>query len=112
MPDIVVITGVGGMGSVCARRLAQGRTLALIDCDAEKLDRVAAELADAGYDLFTEVVDVADGAAVPDFARRAGERGKIRALMHTAGITRSMGTSERVFEVHFLGPCTWKRGGG
>src|SRR3546814_10144826 len=100
MPDIVVITGVGGMGSVCARRLAQGRTLALIDCDAEKLDRVAAELADAGYDLFTEVVDVADGAAVQDFARRAGERGKIRSEEHTSDL-------QSLMRISYAGIC-WK----
>src|SRR3546814_538593 len=103
MPDIVVIPGVGGVGTGCARRLAHGGALAVIDWDAEKRDRVAAELADAGYDLFTEVVDVADGAAVQDYARRAGERGKIRALMHTAGISGSMGTSERVFAVNLVG---------
>src|SRR3546814_3946507 len=34
---------------------------------------------------------------------RAGERGKIRALMHTAGISGSMGTSERVFAVNLVG---------
>lgn len=103
MRDILVITGVGGMGAACARRLAQGRTLALLDIDGTKLERVAAELSDAGYDVLAERIDVADGPAVDDFARRIAEHGAIRALVHTAGISGSMGTSERIIAVNLTG---------
>jgi NAD(P)-dependent dehydrogenase (short-subunit alcohol dehydrogenase family) len=103
MKDLVVITGAGGMGSACARRLAQGRTLVLLDCDGEKLGRAAEALSDAGYDVAAEIVDVADGAAIGDFARRTAASGSVRALVHTAGISGSMGTSERILAVNLAG---------
>ena len=103
MKDLVVVTGLGGMGSACARRLAQGRSLALLDLDAAKLARVADELTRAGCDVDTTVADVADPAAMHAFAARVAASGTIRALVHTAGISGSMGSSERILAVNLLG---------
>src|SRR3546814_11177902 len=75
MPNIVVITGVGGMGSVCARRLAQGRTRALIDCEAEKLDSGAAELEEEGKEGCTGGVEVGEGAGGEGRGRGGGGEG-------------------------------------
>ncbi|MFJ8468085.1 hypothetical protein [Streptomyces swartbergensis] len=41
--DVVVVTGVDGMGSAVARRLGSGRTLILADQSRERLDQVVAE---------------------------------------------------------------------
>jgi NAD(P)-dependent dehydrogenase (short-subunit alcohol dehydrogenase family) len=43
MSEVVVVTGIGGMGIACARRLGPGRELVVTDFDEEKLERETAE---------------------------------------------------------------------
>src|SRR4051794_37422857 len=40
MTDVAVVTGVGGMGMACARRLGAGRHVVLADFDEAKLQSV------------------------------------------------------------------------
>lgn len=103
MSEIAVVTGIGGMGSAIARRLVQGRKLLLVDIDAAKLESVAEQLTFSGYDVVTEQADVADRAAVSAAAARAASLGKVRSLVHTAGISGTMGSSERIFDVNLAG---------
>lgn len=103
MTELVVVTGIGGMGSACARRLAQGRTLVLLDIDVARLEQEAEALGRAGFDVVAEQADVADREAVAAFAARTAARGSIRALMHTAGISGSMAGSERILAVNLAG---------
>jgi NAD(P)-dependent dehydrogenase (short-subunit alcohol dehydrogenase family) len=98
-----VITGVGGMGSACARRLAQGGDLFLIDSDRGALERNADVLGSAGYNVTTCQIDVADRDAVKEAARQATLLGDIRQLVHTAGISGTMGDSDRIFAVNLFG---------
>jgi NAD(P)-dependent dehydrogenase (short-subunit alcohol dehydrogenase family) len=103
MAELVVITGIGGMGLACARRLVQGRTLVLIDIDGARLAAASEALSLAGYDVVTEQADVADADAIRAIAQRAADRGTIRALVHTAGISGTMGTADRIFDVNLRG---------
>ncbi len=103
MVDIAVVTGIGGMGTAIARRIAQGRTLILVDIDPGKLSSAAETLGAAGYEVVTEQADVADAGAVRDIAARAADRGTVRVLVHTAGISGTMGTTERIFDVNLAG---------
>ncbi|MBM2623579.1 hypothetical protein JIG36_49640 [Actinoplanes sp. LDG1-06] len=41
-PDVVVVTGAGGMGTAVARRLGGGRTVLLADASPDALDRAVA----------------------------------------------------------------------
>jgi NADP-dependent 3-hydroxy acid dehydrogenase YdfG len=53
MRDTIVITGVGGMGIACARRLGSGRQLLLGDFDTGRLAAVADELSNQGFSVDT-----------------------------------------------------------
>jgi NAD(P)-dependent dehydrogenase (short-subunit alcohol dehydrogenase family) len=89
-----VITGAGsGMGRACLERLRG------------TVDRlVAVDLREPAIDGATGVAcDVADPAAVAALAERVGADGPLRALVHAAGISPTMGDARRVFEVDLLG---------
>jgi NAD(P)-dependent dehydrogenase (short-subunit alcohol dehydrogenase family) len=103
MAEVVVVTGIGGMGMACARRLGPGRELVLADFNANKLAHEAEVLAADGFAVTPHVVDVSDRASVVGLAAIAGGLGPLRTLVHTAGLSPTQATSERVLEVDMLG---------
>ncbi len=80
-----VITGAGqGIGRAVALRLAAGGMhTVLVGRTAEKLERVAAEISEAGGAASVETLDVTDGKAVLALAGRLGER--VDVLVNSAG---------------------------
>ncbi|MDB6062138.1 MAG: family oxidoreductase [Verrucomicrobiaceae bacterium] len=101
--DVIVITGLGGMGSACARRLGAGHKLLLADIDAESLHKTAEVLRDDGFDVEAHVVDVADVDAITVFAQRAAALGFVRAIVHTAGLSPLMANAARIYAVDLVG---------
>ncbi|WP_189091619.1 SDR family oxidoreductase [Deinococcus ruber] len=101
--DVIVITGLGGMGLAIARRLGSGRHLVLADYAQDLLDRVAETLRGEGHRLDTIQVDVADGASVEQLAHHAAALGTLRAIIHTAGVSPVQASPERVVQVDVLG---------
>jgi NAD(P)-dependent dehydrogenase (short-subunit alcohol dehydrogenase family) len=101
MLDTVVITGVGGMGLACARRLGSGRRLLLADFNPGQLKSVADELSNNGFDVATRQLDVADPEGVRALA--AAVEGRCRAIVHTAGVSPTMAKPDRIYAVDLLG---------
>lgn len=99
---IAVVTGAaGGMGSACARQLAEAGWGRLLLCDLEndRLQEVASPLRTAGHTVETLAGDVAD----PLFpagvvAMLAGAQ--IAALIHTAGISPAQGDALRIIDIN------------
>ena len=94
-----VITGAaGGIGAALTLNLARRRAvLALVDRDAEGLERVAALARESGaQDVSTHVVDLADGGDRLDLAAAVAERhGGADLLINNAGVALS-GTFDEV----------------
>jgi len=103
MTDVTVITGVGGMGVACARRLGGGRHLVLADFDEAKLQGVVDELTGDGMTVVGQRVDVSDRASVDALVGVVRDLGPLRALVHTAGLSPTQASADRVLEVDMLG---------
>jgi NAD(P)-dependent dehydrogenase (short-subunit alcohol dehydrogenase family) len=103
MAEVVVVTGIGGMGVACARRLGAGRRLVLADFDQAKLGVVVDALTADGFEVTPHAVDVSDRASVGALAATAGSLGTLRTLVHTAGLSPTQASAERVLEVDMLG---------
>lgn len=101
--DVVVVTGLGGMGQAIARRLGSGRQLLLADIDSARLAETAAALEIEGFRAQTVRLNVADPASVAALADQARELGGLSVLVHTVGISPSMASSERVLAVDLVG---------
>jgi NAD(P)-dependent dehydrogenase (short-subunit alcohol dehydrogenase family) len=91
------------MGMACARRLGPGRQLVVADHDATRLADCAAELQSNGLDVVSHAVDVSIRSSVVDLATTVGELGRLRTLVHTAGLSPTMASPTRVLEVDMLG---------
>jgi NAD(P)-dependent dehydrogenase (short-subunit alcohol dehydrogenase family) len=86
---VAVVTGASsGIGAESARLLAAaGARVALVGRDAERLEAVRAEIAQAGGTALAVVADLADGAAPQQVVdRTVAEWGGIDALVHSAGL--------------------------
>ncbi len=90
--DVAVITGAAnGIGRGVALAMADaGASVALIDRDAEALERTADEIAAAGWRVASEVVDVADAEGLADaVTRMAADLGDPTVLVTAAAIDAS-----------------------
>jgi NAD(P)-dependent dehydrogenase (short-subunit alcohol dehydrogenase family) len=91
------------MGMACARRLGPGRQLVIADHDAARLAACAAELQSNGLDVVPHFADVSTRSSVDDLAHAVGALGRLRTLVHTAGLSPTMASPTRVLEVDMLG---------
>jgi NAD(P)-dependent dehydrogenase (short-subunit alcohol dehydrogenase family) len=91
------------MGMACARRLGPGRRLVIADHDATRLEDCTAELQSNGLDVVGYAVDVAVRSSTDDLATAVEGLGRLRTLVHTAGLSPTMASPTRVLEVDMLG---------
>ncbi|MER5550444.1 SDR family oxidoreductase [Streptomyces sp. NPDC002793] len=102
-PDVVVVTGAGGMGLAIARRIGSGRTVILADASAEALDRAVTALRAEGHAARGQLTDVSDARAVVELAEGAGEKGRVTAVVHTAGVSPATSTAQRIMRIDLAG---------
>jgi NAD(P)-dependent dehydrogenase (short-subunit alcohol dehydrogenase family) len=101
--DVIAITGTGGMGIAIARRLGASRHIVLADYAQDSLDLVAETLRSEGHWVHTVALDVSILADVEEFARQAAQLGRIRAVIHTAGVSPVQATPARIVAVDVMG---------
>lgn len=128
---VALITGSArGMGKLTAVNFArEGSRVVLTDLDQEELQKATAELKDAGYDVYSYVLDISDRDACFKLVEQVeAEVGPIDVLVNNAGIATNetvLETSEeqyrRITDVNYLGqvwmmqaavPGMVKRGSG
>jgi len=104
MTRVSVITGgAGGMGVETAKILGRDHTLVLADVRQERLDAAAAELAGLGITAAIVNADVTDRAAVDELFKTATGLGQIASVIHTAGVSPSMGAADYVMRTNAIG---------
>jgi NAD(P)-dependent dehydrogenase (short-subunit alcohol dehydrogenase family) len=99
---VAVVTGAaGGMGAATAKQLAaEGwRQLLLCDLDAGRLEAVAAPLREAGVQVDILAGDIVAADYPARLVKALGER-PIGAFVHTAGLSPTMASAERILEVN------------
>ncbi|WP_306209182.1 SDR family oxidoreductase [Actinoplanes sp. RD1] len=102
-PDVVVVTGAGGMGLAVARRIGSGRTTILADASPETLDRAVEALQAEGYAVTGQITDVSDAASVTKLAEAAAAEGRLAAVVHTAGVSAATAPVDTIMKVDLLG---------
>lgn len=77
MTEVVVLIGAGSIGIAIARRVSAGKTILVADLRQENAERVAKTLREAGYNVETATVDIAERVSVQALADKARQMGTI-----------------------------------
>lgn len=103
--NVYVITGgSGGMGKATAELVGKYGTVLLADISEERLQLTKQDLATKGItDVYYKTVDVTSKESVDALAAKASELGTLKGLVHTAGISPTMGSAEKILDVNFTG---------
>jgi len=95
--------GASGLGLASARNFVEEGVILLADRNAEALERVKAELAILGAEVYTAVIDVTDAATLEALAEYAASLGEIAAVVHTAGVTPANTPCDAILKINALG---------
>jgi NAD(P)-dependent dehydrogenase (short-subunit alcohol dehydrogenase family) len=99
----VITGGAGGMGLATAKVVGRDHTVVLCDVRQDRLDSAAATLQDLGITATAVNCDVTDRQAVARLLETASGLGPIASVIHTAGVSPSMGDADYVMRTNALG---------
>lgn len=104
MSQVSVITGgAGGMGLATAKVVGRDHRVVLCDVRQDRLDTAAAALSDLGMTPTAVNCDVTDRQAVARLLETASGLGTVASVIHTAGVSPSMGDADYVMRTNALG---------
>lgn len=104
MTRVSVITGgAGGMGVATAKIVGRDHALVLCDVRQDRLDAATAALTDLGITATAVNCDVTDRAAVTRLFETAAGIGPVASVIHTAGVSPSMGDAKYVMTTNAIG---------
>ncbi|MEV0355566.1 SDR family oxidoreductase [Nocardia sp. NPDC050697] len=102
----IVTGGAGGMGAATAAILGREHTVVIADNRADRLGAAARALSEQGITPTPIVCDVTDPEAVDRLFATATGLGTLVAVVHTAGVSPSMGDAASMLRVNALGTLT------
>ena len=82
MPEVTVVIGAGLIGQAIARRVSSGKHVVLADLKEANAKAAAKTLKDAGFDVSTASVDVANRASVEALVKTAVSIGDVTGVIH------------------------------
>ena len=104
MFGVAVITGgAGGMGLATAKIVGRDSLVVLWDVSQERLDQAKEELASSGIASETFVCDITDHHSVQALAAKARSLGPVVSVVHTAGVSPTMCSAEKIIRINALG---------
>lgn len=102
----VITGGAGGMGTATAAVVGRDHAVVLADVRAERLDAAVAALKDRGISATGVPADVTDPDAVGAVFDTASGLGELVSVIHTAGVSPSMGDADYVMRTNAVGTAT------
>jgi NAD(P)-dependent dehydrogenase (short-subunit alcohol dehydrogenase family) len=91
------------MGLATAKIVGRDHTVVLCDVRQDRLDSAAATLKDLGIDVTAVNCDVTDRGAVAALLDTASGLGTLASVIHTAGVSPSMGPADYVMRTNAIG---------
>ena len=99
----VITGGAGGMGLATAKVVGRDHTVVLCDVRKDRLAAAAATLEELGMSPTAVNCDVTDRGAVADLLATATDLGTVVSVIHTAGVSPSMGPADYVMRTNAVG---------
>lgn len=105
MSNICVITGGGsGIGLATAHHVGkQGYDIILVGRTASKLSQAVTQLAEQNIKAEAISCDIGDRSSTFHLAQQTLARGKVKAVIHAAGMSPHMGSAEQIMQANAVG---------
>jgi NAD(P)-dependent dehydrogenase (short-subunit alcohol dehydrogenase family) len=104
MDRVSVITGgAGGMGLATARIVGRDHFVVLSDVRQDRLDAAVSELEKRDIACTAVVCDVTKSESVAELVEKSAGHGTVASVIHTAGVSPSMGSAELIMNINALG---------
>lgn len=104
MDKVSVITGgAGGIGLATAKIVGRDHAVVISDLNREGLDAAVAELNSLGIISKAVVCDITERESVAELIETSSAMGTVGSVIHTAGISPSMGSAELIMRVNAIG---------
>lgn len=104
MKNICIITGGGsGMGLEAAKLVGKDQKIILAGRTVSKLENAIAELTALGIEAEAYPADVSDRPKLEELAKYAAHQGKIKTVIHAAGVSPTMAGGEKIFQINAVG---------
>jgi NAD(P)-dependent dehydrogenase (short-subunit alcohol dehydrogenase family) len=91
------------MGLATAKILGRDHDVVICDLDRERLDAAVAELKHLDVTAEAVVCDITDRGSVDALVARARSAGRVTSVVHTAGVSPSMGSAEKIVKINAVG---------
>lgn len=99
---IVITGGAGGIGMACAKALGEYK-LVITDYSQDAVDAAVKDLKAADMDAVGFACDITDPSAVDKLKDFTAEQGQYKGVVHSAGVSGTVGKPEMVFKINLLG---------
>jgi NAD(P)-dependent dehydrogenase (short-subunit alcohol dehydrogenase family) len=104
MKNVCVITGGGsGMGLATAKLMGKNHYIIICGRSVNKLENAVSELKAEGIEVEAYACDVSDFINIEKLANHAKKVGKVKAVIHAAGMSPHMGDAKKIMEANALG---------
>jgi NAD(P)-dependent dehydrogenase (short-subunit alcohol dehydrogenase family) len=104
MSKVSVITGgAGGMGLETAKIVGKDRPVVICDVNQDRLDAAVNTLKGSGITCKAVVCDVTDRNSVAELIETATGLGTVASVVHTAGVSPSMGEADLIMRINAIG---------
>jgi NAD(P)-dependent dehydrogenase (short-subunit alcohol dehydrogenase family) len=104
MGEVAVVTGgAGGIGLATAKIVGRDRTVVICDISRDRLDAAVTELKKLGMTAKTVVCDITDPNSVAELVEISTALGAVTSVIHTAGVSPSMGAADLIMRVNAIG---------
>ncbi len=91
------------MGIAAARIVGRDRLVVISDVSPSRLEAASAELQGVGIDCVVAECDVTDRSSVAELIATSTSLGSVTSVIHTAGVSPSMGDAEHILRINALG---------
>jgi len=104
MQQVTVITGgAGGIGLAAAKIVGRTHGVVVSDVSEDRMDTAVSELQDLGIACTAVVCDITDPKSVAQLVKTSSAFGAVTSVIHTAGVSPSMGAAESIMRVNAMG---------
>lgn len=98
---IVITGGAGGIGTACAKALKNDQ-LIITDYTQEMVDKAVRDLKQDGFNVSGIACDITDKKQVETLKQFVSDRGSLKALIHTAGVSGTVKDLKKIYAIDLM----------